>query len=122
MPVVNQTSRTGHSMPVDADGIRDGLWEQRGNMGGMSQGVPSTDGLLGSTSEQSWRPSGRMRGSLSGQAYSAALSQFMIQPTQTAQTARPSTNQAPVSNVPPELQAFIANSRNAGSPQTPNTH
>ncbi|KAE8055411.1 hypothetical protein FH972_012251 [Carpinus fangiana] len=122
MPVVNQTSRTGHSLPVNADGIRDGLWEQRGNMGGTSQAVPSTDGLLDSTSEQSWRPSGRMRGSLSGQAYSAALSQFMIQPTQTAQTARPPTNLAPVSSVPPQLQAFIANSRNAGSPQTPNTH
>jgi hypothetical protein len=58
MPVVNQTSITGHSLPVDADGIRDGLWEQRGNMGGTSQGVPSTDGLLDSTSKQSWQPSG----------------------------------------------------------------
>ncbi|XP_059441980.1 E4 SUMO-protein ligase PIAL1-like [Corylus avellana] len=121
MPVVNHTSRTGHSLAMNTDGIRDGMWEQRGNMGGASQAVPSADGLLDSTSEQNWRPSGRMRGSLSGQAYSAALSRFMIQPTETAQTARPPTNLAPVSSIPPQLQAFIANSRNAGSPQTPNT-
>lgn len=121
VPVLNQTSRTGQSLPVSADGLRASTGEQRGNMGGMSQAVPRADGLLDSTSEQNWRPSGRMRGSLSGRAYSEALSQFMIQPTQTAQTARPPPNLTPsASNVLPQLQALIANNRNARSPQTSN--
>ncbi|KAK4601467.1 hypothetical protein RGQ29_010860 [Quercus rubra] len=121
VPLLNQTSRTGQSLPVSADGLRASTGEQRGNMGGMSQAVPRADGLLDSTSEQNWRPSGRMRGSLSGRAYSEALSQFMIQPTQTAQTARPPPNSTPpASNVLPQLQALIANNRNARSPQTSN--
>ncbi|KAI3961562.1 hypothetical protein MKW92_032756 [Papaver armeniacum] len=41
---------------------------------------------VGNSSEvtpgQNWQPSGRMRGSLSGRAYSGALSQYIIQPTQ----------------------------------------
>ncbi|KAM4123301.1 hypothetical protein ACB094_01G149300 [Castanea mollissima] len=121
VPVLNQTSRTGQSLPVSADGLRASTGEQRGNMGGISQAVPRADGLLDSTSEQNWRPSGRMRGSLSGRAYSEALSQFMIQPTQTAQTARPPPNLAPpASSVLPQLQALIANNRNAHNPQTSN--
>uniref|UniRef100_A0A2N9GKW1 Uncharacterized protein n=1 Tax=Fagus sylvatica TaxID=28930 RepID=A0A2N9GKW1_FAGSY len=121
VPVLNQTSRTGHSLPLSADGLRASTGEQRGNMGGMSQAVPRPDGLLDSSSEQNWQPTGRMRGSLSGRAYNDALNQFMIRPTQTPQTARPPPNPTPpASSVSPQLHALLANSRNARSPQTPN--
>ncbi|KAL4570735.1 hypothetical protein LXL04_026396 [Taraxacum kok-saghyz] len=43
----------------------------------------------GSMVDGNWRPSGRMRGSLSGRAYSDALNQFIIQPNQPVQAARP---------------------------------
>lgn len=118
MPVMNQTARTGHALPVSAGGSREGRWEQRGNVGGMTQAIPSVNSSLDSTPEQNWQPRTRMRGSLSGPAYSA-LSQFMILPTQTTQTARPQPNLTPP-NIPPQLQAFIASSRNGSSSQTPN--
>ncbi|KAJ7952244.1 E4 SUMO-protein ligase PIAL2 [Quillaja saponaria] len=74
VPVQNQASRTPSSFPVDS--FR--------TYAGTAQSVPRTDG----TSEESWRPAGRMRGSLSGRPYSAALRELIIQPTQPVQTTR----------------------------------
>ncbi|KAK9276538.1 hypothetical protein L1049_006072 [Liquidambar formosana] len=118
-PVQVQTSRPGPSYPVVDDGFRSSVGEQRGNVGGMVQPAPRADGLGDLSSEQNWRPTGRMRGSLSGRAYSAALSQFMIQPTQPAQAARPLSMPPPCS-VPPQLHVLLANSRNAHAPQAHN--
>nr|GMD98736.1 E4 SUMO-protein ligase PIAL2-like isoform X1 [Ipomoea batatas] len=66
-----------------------------GNMGGHAP----ADLLSG---DQNWRPTGRMRGSLSGQAYSDALNQYIIRPTQQAQAARSPTS------ISPQLQTIIA--------------
>ncbi|GAB2273819.1 hypothetical protein Dimus_008593 [Dionaea muscipula] len=79
------------------------------NTTGTVQSVTRTENLIDLQSEQSWRPTGRMRGSLTGRAYSAALSQLMIQPTEQSQATAPPSNLS----TPPHLQATIANSRNA---------
>ncbi|KAI3501351.1 hypothetical protein L1887_29217 [Cichorium endivia] len=59
--------------------------------------------------DANWRPTGRMRGSLSGRAYSEALSQFIIQPNQPVQAARPPVLNTPRPFIPPHLQALMAN-------------
>lgn len=53
----------------------------------------------------SWRPPGRMRGALSGQAYSDYFNQIISRPNQQAQGARPISN---LTNVRPPLQALVA--------------
>ncbi|XP_075485295.1 E4 SUMO-protein ligase PIAL2-like isoform X2 [Primulina tabacum] len=53
--------------------------------------------------EQNWRPAGRMRGALSGQAYTDALNQYILRPNQQAQAARPSLP----ANVPAHLQSLM---------------
>lgn len=64
---------------------------QRGSMGETTQPVlraEPADGSATLNSGRNWQPSGRMRGSLTGEAYAAALRQFMLetnQPTQVSQ-------------------------------------
>jgi len=55
------------------------------NSGGMPQAVSRTENLIDLQSEQNWRPAGRMRGALAGEAYATALRQHMAQATQPAQ-------------------------------------
>ncbi|KZV31530.1 hypothetical protein F511_07381 [Dorcoceras hygrometricum] len=74
-----------------------------------SQG--QTIGVIDSA-EPNWRPAARMRGALSGQAYTDALNQFIIRPNQQAQVARPSLP----ANVPAHLQSLMAD---ATAPRTP---
>lgn len=50
-----------------------------------------------------------MRGSLSGRAYSEALNQYIIQPNQPVQAARPPVLNTPRPFIPPHLQALMAN-------------
>lgn len=71
------------------------------------QAVSRTENLIDLQSEQNWRPAGRMRGSLTGQAYSAALSQVFGNATQPSQAPvpRPSLPAAPLS---PHLQALAS--------------
>ncbi|KAD3641374.1 hypothetical protein E3N88_30598 [Mikania micrantha] len=63
------------------------------------------------SADENWRPTGRMRGSLSGLQYTEALkNQIIIQPSQPVQAARP----PPILNtprpfIPPHLQALMAN-------------
>lgn len=115
VPVQIQTSGAGASYLTSADGIRAPATEQRGNAGGALPAVSGTEGLVDLASEQNWRPTGRMRGSLSGRAYSAALKEFMVQPTQQTQTPRPPPNLPPSqSSMPPHLQFLFA--RNAQVP------
>lgn len=47
------------------------------------------------SADPNWRPAGRMRGALSGQAYIDALNRYTTQPTQQAQAARPISNPMP---------------------------
>uniref|UniRef100_A0A5B7APQ5 Putative E3 SUMO-protein ligase pli1 n=1 Tax=Davidia involucrata TaxID=16924 RepID=A0A5B7APQ5_DAVIN len=119
-----KTSRTASSFPGNVDGFRASLGEQRGNTGGTVQPVTTVDGL---PAEQNWRPAGRMRGSLSGRAYSAALNQYIIQPTQPVQAARPPSNMtlpspspSPSPGIPSQVHVLMPNSRNAHAPQVAN--
>ncbi|KAL6181889.1 hypothetical protein ACLB2K_048537 [Fragaria x ananassa] len=102
MPAQNQTPRTRPSLSVNSGGS---AGDRRGNIGGPVQAVSGADGLVDSPSEQNWRPTGRMRGSLSGQAYTAALNKFIIRPTQPTEKARPASHMTPPSHLtrPPHL-------------------
>ncbi|XP_021757564.1 E4 SUMO-protein ligase PIAL2-like isoform X2 [Chenopodium quinoa] len=71
------------------------------------QAVTRPENLIDFQSEQNWRPSGRMRGALTGEAYSHALSQYMgqaTQVTQPAQTPIPRPSALAASSLPPSLQ------------------
>ncbi|XP_052208816.1 E4 SUMO-protein ligase PIAL2 isoform X2 [Diospyros lotus] len=116
VPVPLQTTRASSSFPVNADRFRPSPGDLRGNIAGSLQQTAGIDGSPDLPSEQNWRPTGRMRGSLSGRAYSAALSQFIIQPTQTVQTARPPINMASTT----AMEVLLANNRNAHAPDTTN--
>ncbi|KAK9076664.1 hypothetical protein SSX86_004998 [Deinandra increscens subsp. villosa] len=61
--------------------------------------------------EENQRPTGRMRGSLSGWQYTEALkNQFIIQPSQPVQAARPPPAlNTPRPFIPPHFQALMAN-------------
>lgn len=126
VPVSVQSNRTPSPLGMNADRFRVPGGEQRSNMGGTGTVQPPitrVDGSIDLTAEQNWRPTGRMRGSLSGRAYSDALNQFIIHPTQPVQPARPSPNMA---SAPPgmgsQLHVLAANSRNvhANAPQAVN--
>ncbi|KAL2235161.1 UNVERIFIED_CONTAM: hypothetical protein Sindi_1248300, partial [Sesamum indicum] len=83
------------------------LGNQMGNIGVTSSPVTRTDTY--DPSEVNWRPAGRMRGALSGQAYTDALNQFIIRPSQQAQAARPVPNLTSLpTNVQSHLQAVVA--------------
>ncbi|XP_038683934.1 E4 SUMO-protein ligase PIAL2-like isoform X2 [Tripterygium wilfordii] len=97
------------SYPINQDGARASTAEQWGSIGGTLRPVSRADGLVDLPSEQNWRPVGRMRGSLSGQAYSAALSQYLNLPTQSAQVGMLPNLSLPSSSVPAHFQAFFAN-------------
>ncbi|KAL6182255.1 hypothetical protein ACLB2K_043678 [Fragaria x ananassa] len=105
MPAQNQTPRTRPSLSVNAGGFRGSAGDRRGNIGGPVQAVSGADELVDSPSEQNWRPTGRMRGSLSGQAYTAALNKFIIRPTPPTEKARPASHLTPPSHLtrPPHL-------------------
>lgn len=71
--------------------------ERKQNMHEKKNQISLNDGLVELPSE-GWRPSGRMRGSLQGQAYSEAYRQFIKQPTQHVRT----------SELPPRLMATLS--------------
>ncbi|KAK6947846.1 Zinc finger, MIZ-type [Dillenia turbinata] len=96
--------RAAQSVARNTDTIRTSGGEQSGGLGGVVQPVDITV-------EQTWRPTGRMRGSLSGSAYSAALSQFMVPPSQPSQIERPPST-LNSSALPPHLLVRLANRTN----------
>ncbi|MCD9644693.1 hypothetical protein HAX54_033105 [Datura stramonium] len=97
--------RSAPPLPGSADRFRTPLTpEQRGSTGGTAP-VTRTDSSVDPQLDPNWRPTGRMRGSLSGRAYSDALQQFILKPTQQAQAARPSIPP----NLSPQLQVLLAN-------------
>lgn len=115
-PVQLQASRTIPSYAMNASDPRLSMGEQRWNASGATP-VSMNDTLTDLSLEESWRQNtGRMRGSLTGRAYSAALSQLMVQPTTPSQT-RPHIT-GPTAAGPEQLQVLITNSINAhGQPQ-----
>lgn len=106
--------RTVSPLPGSADRFRTPLPpDQRGSSStGGTTPVTRTDSSVDPQLDPNWRPTGRMRGSLSGRAYSEALQQFILKPTQQAQAARPSIPP----NLSPQLQVLLAN-RGAHSTQ-----
>ncbi|XP_008795024.1 uncharacterized protein LOC103710882 isoform X2 [Phoenix dactylifera] len=98
-----QIPRTAPSTPATADR-------------GPALSLSRSDGLPELPFEQNWRPTGRMRGSLTGSAYSAALSQYLVPPPQSLQV-RPPVTTVPIS-ISDHLSVFLANSINARGPLT----
>ncbi|XP_058096138.1 E4 SUMO-protein ligase PIAL1-like isoform X2 [Magnolia sinica] len=105
-----QTARSASSYTAP-DGFRLSFGEHRRNLGSGTQSIPIAESFPEMPSEQNWRPTGRMRGSLAGRAYSAALSQFMVQPTNPVQARAPITTMAAISSE--QLQVHISNSIHA---------
>nr|GLL49253.1 E4 SUMO-protein ligase PIAL2-like [Ipomoea trifida] len=93
-----QLSPTLPPLSMNPNASREPLANDQMGVGNMGGHAPA-DLLSG---DQNWRPTGRMRGSLSGQAYSDALNQYIIRPTQQAQAARSPTA------ISPQLQTIIA--------------
>lgn len=96
---------TAFRMPFQGD--------QRVNAGVTSQPLTRTNSF--DTADPNWRPAARMRGALTGQAYSDAMNQFIIRPTQQAQAhaARPVSN---VASLPVNVQSRLADRATQGSP------
>ncbi|KAI3987902.1 hypothetical protein MKX01_021016 [Papaver californicum] len=87
-PVQLRPSRMGSNAPVTVVGpygTSVGEQRTRGTAGGVVQSVSRTEDLVGFLQEQS-HPTRRMRGSLAGRVFPA---QYVIQPTQGVQPARP---------------------------------
>ncbi|KAH0449471.1 hypothetical protein IEQ34_020163 [Dendrobium chrysotoxum] len=72
--------------------------------GGMPSPLSRPEGIPELPHEQNWRPTGRMRGSLTGSDYSAVISNYMP-PLNQSGTARPST----VPSSSDQVSALIAN-------------
>ncbi|CAA2971066.1 E4 SUMO- ligase PIAL2-like isoform X2 [Olea europaea subsp. europaea] len=109
-----ETSRA-HPYSLNADAHRtSSVAHQIENTEVTSLSVRRTD--TRDQADQNWRPTARMRGALSGQAYSDALNQFILRPTPQPQAAQPSSNAVSLpGNVPVPLQPLMAQ-----GPQLPN--
>nr|XP_009783338.1 PREDICTED: uncharacterized protein LOC104231953 [Nicotiana sylvestris] len=98
-----QTPRTPSPLPGNADGFRTPLaWDHRGHTGGTTP-VTMSDNSRDSLLDLNWRPTRRMRGSLSGRAYSVTLNQYIHKLTQQAQVPRLSIPP----NMPPQLEVLF---------------
>ncbi|KAL2544258.1 E4 SUMO-protein ligase PIAL2-like [Forsythia ovata] len=114
-----ETSRA-HPYSLNADARRmPSVAHQIENTGGTS--LPGTRTDAYDQADQNWRPTARMRGALSGQAYSDAFNQFILRPTMQPQAARPISNAGSLpGNVPAPLQVPLMADRVALGPQLPN--
>lgn len=88
--------------------------ERRQNMDGEMHPISREDGLMALASE-GWRPSGRMRGSLQGQAYSEAFNQFISQPAQPARASVPPSRLMPTLPGATQMPGIKINSLNTQS-------
>uniref|UniRef100_A0A1D1ZEU8 Zinc finger MIZ domain-containing protein 2 n=2 Tax=Anthurium amnicola TaxID=1678845 RepID=A0A1D1ZEU8_9ARAE len=77
---VTLVSRMPMSFPTTGESFRLPGGDQVLNVGEGTPEALRSNGVSAVPAEQNWRPTGRMRGSLSGSAYSAALSHYMLQP------------------------------------------
>lgn len=100
MPLQTQAVRMPSSLPL--------------NMG-TPQAVSRSENLIDLQLDHNWRPTGRMRGALTGDAYSKALNQYMGQAAQPAQAPSPSPSPRPsvssASPMLPNIQVLLANRR-----------
>lgn len=79
-----QASRVAVSSAATADGLR---------VSGVEPNVAERP------LDKNWRPTGQMRGSLTGSAYSAALTQYKPPTTQTKQARPPTSSAVPSASV-----------------------
>ncbi|KAI3828807.1 hypothetical protein L1987_02917 [Smallanthus sonchifolius] len=80
---------------------------------GVGQASRMQEGSANVPADQNWRPTGRMRGSLSGRAYSEAFSRSIVHPTQPVLAASPPVLNTPRPFIPHHLQVLMANNLNA---------
>ncbi|KAL0008428.1 hypothetical protein SO802_009930 [Lithocarpus litseifolius] len=114
VPVQLQPSRTGSSLShFMASGQFRTANEQRGRVDETTQPVLGGDGSTTVASLDNWQPSGRMRGSLRGDAYAAALRQFMLSSTQSAQVSQTSSGLMTTPHGPLPMQDLVPSSINA---------
>ncbi|KAK7253064.1 hypothetical protein RIF29_37469 [Crotalaria pallida] len=90
-----QASRQSASISVQnpTDSFRRLTGDPRGNVGGPPQSVSRADDLINLQSEQNWRPTAPMRGSLAGRHIPDDVRQQIIMPTQPSQSPRPQVPQ-----------------------------
>lgn len=114
VPVQLQPSRTGSSLShlMASERFRTAK-EQRGRVDETTQPVLCGDGSTTVASVDNWQPSGRMRGSLRGDAYAAALRQFMLSSTQCAQVSQTSSGLMTTPHGPLPMQDLVPSSINA---------
>uniref|UniRef100_A0A2P2IUV4 E3 SUMO-protein ligase SIZ2-like isoform X2 n=1 Tax=Rhizophora mucronata TaxID=61149 RepID=A0A2P2IUV4_RHIMU len=113
-PLVPVQFPTSRQHPVNTNLVRTPAMEQRANLGGVQVRAVSGTNSVELPSEESWRPTGRMRGSLSGRPFPAALRDLMIQPTQATrqvQASVPSYTTSMPSCVSSTFPAFPGNTR-----------
>ncbi|KAI3468680.1 hypothetical protein Pfo_025343 [Paulownia fortunei] len=112
MQMALDTSRNATSYSMNPDGSTTAsVGDQRSNVGVASQPVMRTDAY--DPAQQNWRPAGRMRGALSGQAYTDALNQYIIRPNQQAQLVISNVTSHP-DKVPAD--SFMADRAAQGTP------
>ncbi|KMT12019.1 hypothetical protein BVRB_5g099780 isoform B [Beta vulgaris subsp. vulgaris] len=110
-----QASQVRHSqtMPLQTQAVRMPSSSPL-NMG-TPQAVSRSENLIDLQLDHNWRPTGRMRGALTGDAYSKALNQYMGQAAQPAQAPSPSPSPRPsvssASPMLPNIQVLLANRR-----------
>ncbi|KAL8238837.1 hypothetical protein R6Q59_015404 [Mikania micrantha] len=80
---------------------------------GLGQATRTQEGSTNASADQSWRPTGRMRGSLSGQAYTDAYNRSIVHPTQPIQAASPPVLNTPRPFIPPHLEVLMTSNINA---------
>lgn len=108
----------GASFPLNAEGVGG-----PSTGGGRTNAVSTSgaDAQMELTSEQNWRPSTRMRGSLRGQEYFNYYNELMGDPQPTQRPSQPAGPQANLAPTPPILptpeQVLMANIRIVHAPQ-----
>lgn len=114
------TFRSGYPLPQNPEGYRVQAGDQRISMVGRVT-VSDANGSVNLPSEQNWQRAVRMRGSLTGRAYSESLRRLMSQPTQQAQPATQPSNPSPAAQVVPSHQQILMAHMKARLSQTHNT-
>ncbi|KAK8955234.1 hypothetical protein KSP40_PGU015139 [Platanthera guangdongensis] len=79
----------------------------RSMTGGMPSPLSRADSLPELPLEQNWRPTGRMRGSLTGSDYSAVIRNYMPPSNQSAAARTPLSSQPP--SAPDQVSGLMAN-------------
>lgn len=90
---------------------------RRNNIAGL-QPSPSGEGSGNLASEQNWRPTGRMRGSLTRRPFTNEISQLVIRPSGPLAPSNPVSASL---SAPPHLRASLSNSRNTSTGNTQNS-